>query len=156
MKRFTVLLLLLCLLSGCAGTPQPDCAPAEGDKLTIYTSHKKEVWWPIVQEFEERTGIWVQVVEGGTNELLEALSQEKNAPQCDVMFGGGVESLEAAGSLFAPYESAAARHILPQYQSDTHLLHLLHNPLQQADQFSGTFPASVCPLGWSLVSAHSE
>ena len=84
MKRFTVFLLLFCLLSGCAGTPQPDCAPAEGDKLTIYTSHKKEVWWPIVQEFEERTGIWVQVVEGGTNELLEALSQEKNAPQCDV------------------------------------------------------------------------
>ena len=146
MKRFTVLLLLLCLLSGCAGTPQPDCAPAEGDKLTIYTSHKKEVWWPIVQEFEERTGIWVQVVEGGTNELLEALSQEKNAPQCDVMFGGGVESLEAAGSLFAPYESAAVRHILPQYQSDTHLwtpfsslpLVLIYNPkLIRGDRVTG-------------------
>ena len=52
MKRFTVLLLLFCLLSGCAGTPQPDCAPAEGDRLTIYTSHKKDVWWPIVQDFE--------------------------------------------------------------------------------------------------------
>ena len=146
MKRFTVLLLLLCLLSGCAGTPQPDCAPAEGDKLTIYTSHKKEVWWPIVQEFEERTGIWVQVVEGGTNELLEALSQEKNAPQCDVMFGGGVESLEAAGSLFAPYESAAAQNILPQYQSDTHLwtpfsslpLVLIYNPkLIRGDRVTG-------------------
>ena len=146
MKRFTVFLLLLCLLSGCAGTPQPDCAPAEGDKLTIYTSHKKEVWWPIVQEFEERTGIWVQVVEGGTNELLEALSQEKNAPQCDVMFGGGVESLEAAGSLFAPYESAAAQHILPQYQSDTHLwtpfsslpLVLIYNPkLIRGDRVTG-------------------
>ena len=146
MKKLTVLLLLLCLLSGCAASPQPDYAPAETDKLTIYTSHKKEVWWPIVQEFEARTGIWVQVVEGGTNELLEKLSQEKNAPQCDVMFGGGVESLEAAGSLFAPYESAADGHILPQYRTEAQLwtpfsslpLVLIYNPkLVMPDQVTG-------------------
>lgn len=146
MKKLTILLLLLCLLSGCASAPQPDYTPAETERLTIYTSHKKEVWWPIVQEFEERTGIWVQVVEGGTNELLEKLSQEKNAPQCDVMFGGGVESLEAAESLFAPYESAAAQEILPQYQSEARLwtpfsslpLVLIYNPkLVSADRVTG-------------------
>lgn len=35
----------------------------------VYTSHKEEVYWPIIKEFEERTGIWVEVVSGGTNEL---------------------------------------------------------------------------------------
>ena len=136
LRNFLSIFTILALLSGCASTTQPDYAPEEKDRLTIYTSHKKEVWWPIVQEFEERTGIWVQVVEGGTNELLEKLSQEKNAPQCDVMFGGGVESLEAAGALFAPYESAAAQDILPQYRTGAQLwtpfsslpLVLIYNP----------------------------
>ena len=37
----------------------------------MYTSHKQEVYAPIIKEFEERTGIWVEVVPGGTTELLE-------------------------------------------------------------------------------------
>ena len=136
LRNFLLIFTILVFISGCSNAPQPSYAPAETDQLTIYTSHKKEVWWPIVQEFEARTGIWVQVVEGGTNELLEKLSQEKNAPQCDVMFGGGVESLEASGALFAPYESAADRDILPQYQTEAQLwtpfsslpLVLIYNP----------------------------
>ena len=78
-------------------------APDESERLVLYTSHKKEVWWPIVKEFESRTGIWVEVVQGGTNELLEQLQKEQDAPRADVMFGGGVESLEACRALFEPY-----------------------------------------------------
>ena len=53
-------LSLLAALGGCAGGeahPSPDFAPEEGGRLVVYTSHKEEVWWPIVKEFEERTGI---------------------------------------------------------------------------------------------------
>ena len=101
--RILAVVLLLFLLTGCAGTaPEPDYAPEDGERLVLYTSHKKEVWWPIVKEFETRTGVWVEVVEGGTNELLERLDKEQDAPQADVMFGGGVESLESYRDLFAP------------------------------------------------------
>ena len=67
------------LLSGCGAGggdsgPSP-FAPEELDRLVVYTSHKEEVWWPIVREFEERTGIWVDVVTGGTNELLSRIAQ---------------------------------------------------------------------------------
>lgn len=79
MKRWRsivqVLPLVLCLtldVSGCANR-QPETAryaPEEDRRLVVYTSHKEEVYWPIVREFEDRTGIWVEVVAGGTNELL--------------------------------------------------------------------------------------
>ena len=116
--RILTVALLLFLLAGCSGKAEElDYAPEDGERLVLYTSHKKEVWWPIVKEFETRTGVWVEVVEGGTNELLERLDKEKDAPQADVMFGGGVESLESYRDLFAPYTCAEADAILPQYRA---------------------------------------
>lgn len=123
MKKWRLILFALLLfltLTGCAADARDtaqEYAPAPAQRLTLYTSHKKEVWWPIVKEFETRTGVWVEVVEGGTNELLERLGKEKDAPQADVMFGGGVESLESYRALFTPYTCADADKILPAYRS---------------------------------------
>ena len=50
MKKILALCLLLALLTGCAAVPQEESfAPAETERLVIYTSHKKEVWQPMVQ-----------------------------------------------------------------------------------------------------------
>ena len=75
-------------------------APPEEQRLVVYTSHKEDVYAPILREFENRTGIWVSVVAGGTTEMLERISFEAEAPICDVMFGGGVESLTAYSQYF--------------------------------------------------------
>ena len=103
--------LALCLgLGGCAGQEQGESgfAPEERERLVIYTSHKAEVWRPIVREFEERTGVWVVVETGGSSELLERIDQEKEAPRADVMFGGGVEGLAAYADCFTPYTARDA------------------------------------------------
>ena len=101
------LVLAVIITAGCGtGTAEQAAlqyAPPEEDRLVVYTAHKEEVYWPIIKEFEERTGIWVEIVPGGTNELLTRLAQEKDAPQADVMFGGGVDSLEAYADCFPPY-----------------------------------------------------
>jgi len=101
------LVLAVIITAGCGtGTAEQAAlqyAPPEEDRLVVYTAHKEEVYWPIIKEFEERTGIWVEIVPGGTNELLTRLAQEKDAPQADVMFGGGVDSLEAYADCFTPY-----------------------------------------------------
>ena len=117
--RILILCIAFALLTGCAPAAQDTAAyaPDESERLVLYTSHKKEVWWPIVKEFESRTGIWVEVVQGGTNELLEQLQKEQDAPRADVMFGGGVESLEACRALFEPYVCRGAEQILPQYRA---------------------------------------
>ena len=117
-------LSFLLALPGCApgpDSPALDHAPDESRRLVVYTSHKEEVWQPIVKEFEERTGIWVDVVYGATSELLERLEQEKASPRADVMFGGGVESLAACQDCFVPYACAGAEHILERFRSPEQL-----------------------------------
>ncbi len=107
---------LAVLLSACGSSPDPvmeALAPAEEERLVVYTSHKEEVYGPIVKEFEERTGIWVEVVTGGTNELLERISGERQEPRCDVMFGGGVESLQMYEDCFEPYTGSGAALLKP-------------------------------------------
>ena len=99
--RFIPILLSLLLLSGCAaGTVEGGTLPRTENRLVVYTSHKEQVYRPIIREFEERTGIWVELVTGGSNELLEQIEAEKDNPKADVMFGGGVESLESYRYLF--------------------------------------------------------
>lgn len=123
---------VLLVISGCAsGAPgasgtsgqektPPAQVPAES-RLVIYTSHKEEVWWPVVKEFEERTGIWVEVEEGGTNEILNRISEERDEPRADVMFGGGIESLQSFPELFQPYSAAGADRIAEQFRAETDL-----------------------------------
>lgn len=120
-KRYALapLAVLLAALTAC-GEKAPETAafaPAEEERLVIYTAHKEEVYWPVVQEFERRTGIWVDVVAGGTNELLERIRQEADSPGADVMFGGGVESLESYRECFTPYVCAEAGEIQERFCS---------------------------------------
>ena len=133
-KKALVLSLVLCAaqsLISCApvsgtadgrvsGTAIEELAPEEDDRLVIYTSHKEEVWWPIVREFEDRTGIWVQVESGGTNELLARLEEEKENPYADLMFGGGGESLEACRDLFEPYITSEEAYLDPRFTDEEH------------------------------------
>lgn len=114
------LLALAMVLCGCARqVPSlPPCAPPEENRLVVYTSHKKAVYQPIIREFEERTGIWVDVVTGGTSELLQLLDSQRQDPQADVMFGGGVESLAFYRDCFTPYICAESGRILETFQAE--------------------------------------
>jgi len=121
----------VCLGIVVAAMSAAGCAPVESGgqvlekvseekRLTVYSSHKQEVYAPIVKEFEERTGIWVEVVPGGTTELLERIRREGEKSPCDVMFGGGVESYEVYKDCFAPYESTQSDHIESIYRTEDH------------------------------------
>lgn len=73
-------------------------------QLIVYTSHKEEVYLPIIMEFENQTGIWVEIHAGGTTEMFKEVREAAEEGACDIMFGGGIESFEAAKDLFMPYE----------------------------------------------------
>ena len=117
---FALALALLAALGGCGSGDGPAAgAPAEDERLVVYTSHKEEVWRPIVLEFEQRTGIWVDVVTGGTNELLERIAAESAEPKADVMFGGGVDSIEVYSDFLEPYVSPEAGMISARCRSES-------------------------------------
>lgn len=91
------------------------------EKLVVYTAHKSEIYEPIITEFEARTGIWVEVVSGGTNEILLRLESEGKSSPADVMFGGGVDSLRSYSDLFAPFVPEEADLLDPSYASEESL-----------------------------------
>ncbi len=89
----------------------------EEKQLIVYTSHKEEVYLPIIREFENRTGIWVEIHAGGTTELLSQVAEGYEDGCCDVFFGGGIESFEAQKDLFLPYKPRQAEALDPTYVS---------------------------------------
>lgn len=140
-------------LSGCLRREQTDYsafAPAEENRLVIYTSDPEEVYAPIIREFEERTGIWVQVETDGSIALLNRIAAESEEPRCDVMFGGSLESLYSFSRYFSPYKGSEADKIPPEYAQEDGLwtpfsippVVLIYNP-----KLVRTNP----PVGWASL-----
>ncbi|MBP3539802.1 MAG: extracellular solute-binding protein [Oscillospiraceae bacterium] len=117
-KILLLLLAAVLLLSGCGmdGNDYSALAPADDARLIIYTSHKENVYAPIIREFERRTGIWTELKTGGTNELLEEISAGNT--DCDLMFGGGVDSLTAFADCFTKYNSPAMAQVDDKFKGD--------------------------------------
>ncbi len=82
--------------------------------LVVYTSHKTDVYTPIIREFEKRTGITVEVHDGGTIEMLNEIKEGSSA---DVMFGGGVETYLAYQDFIEPYYAEGYERITSKYIS---------------------------------------
>ena len=109
-----VALILLVMSTACGNNERVEqieslskkYAVSKENQLIVYTSHKEEVYLPIIREFESRTGIWVDVHAGGTAEMMQAAKDASKNGQCDIMFGGGVESYEASKEYFLSYQTA--------------------------------------------------
>lgn len=86
-------------------------ALAQSDRLTLYVSHPTEMVDFYVERFTAATGIDVDIVYGGTGELLARIGAEAARPQADIMWGGGSHTGASAPELFRPYDSPALEDI---------------------------------------------
>lgn len=130
-KSLTSLLSLLLVgsLIGCAAKESPTAkstdssgqpatsqsSPKTGGKLTLYSPNAAELNNPIIKEFQDRTGIEVQLISGGTGDLLKRVQAEATNPLGDVFWAGGADSLEAYKKYFEPYKTKEYDNISPQY-----------------------------------------
>lgn len=114
------ILMITGTMSGCAsGTAPAAPAPATtsasseakakktGDEITVYSPAPAEPLNGGVEAFTKATGIKVNVVAAGTGELLKRVESESANPLCDVVWGGGAESLQAYSKYFQPYKSTS-------------------------------------------------
>lgn len=101
----------LCLvsLSGCSdGVSEP--FPALAPDLTVYTCQEEAIYGPIVKEFQERTGMRLQVEAGNFLDLEKRLEDGSIQKTYDVVFGVNAATLEQyqdEWAIYKPADSAA-------------------------------------------------
>ena len=114
-SALSALTAMTLLFTGCSQSEEPVYQIPEDKKLIVYTAHKEEVYAPIIEEFEERTGIFVELKAGDTIALFEEL--HKDPPGTfDVMFGGGIENFEECREYLQPYRVSEAEQIAEAYR----------------------------------------
>lgn len=91
MMRLVASLLLLGLVLGA-------CSSAGDDTLTIYSGRGEELVGPIIERFEEETGIDVEVRYGDSAELAATILAEGEGSPADVFFAQDPASLGSVGA----------------------------------------------------------
>lgn len=124
---FSILAAMLVAVSitGCGQSAAPDKktdgagaqtgAAKKAGTVTLYSPNAAEVNNPIIKEFQERTGIEVQLISGGTGDLLKRVQAEAANPLGDIFWAGGADSLEAYKQYFEPYKTKEYDNLEPQY-----------------------------------------
>ncbi|MCQ2401979.1 MAG: extracellular solute-binding protein [Lachnospiraceae bacterium] len=74
-------------------------------KLVFYASWSSDRTDPLVQRFTELTGIQVEVVTGGTSELISRIVAEKDNPLGDVLWGGTCTSYVPVEEYLEAYDT---------------------------------------------------
>ncbi|MCM0647057.1 ABC transporter substrate-binding protein [Clostridium swellfunianum] len=124
-RRFLATTLALALsatvLAGCGTKQNQQIEPAKNSgqlekTMVLYSPNQPELTNKMVNMFKEKTGVEIQVITGGTGELLKRVQSEKDNPQGDVFWAGGAESLEAYKQYFEAYATAEAKNIPAEYQ----------------------------------------
>ncbi|MDR2023479.1 MAG: ABC transporter substrate-binding protein [Hungatella sp.] len=110
-------LLCIACLAGCDRSSRTVPADFHADEeLVVYCPHPLEFINPIVSEFEEQTGIKVEVCTGGTGELLK-MAEDRKEPECDIFWGGSLSTTMAQSELFEPYISKNESMIQEDYRN---------------------------------------
>lgn len=142
MKKLIALLLVLMLVLSSA-------ALAEG-KLVLYYSHAAEWSDPIIQGFEEKYDVDVELVSLGTGECLSRIQAEKENPQADIVWGGVVESYIPVADLLESYESTEIPNLYEgSYDSETFKWYAFD--LEPMVMVYNTNDVEEAPTAWSSL-----
>lgn len=98
-----VLVALALALTACGDDPTvPETTASEGEKLVVYSGRNENLIRPLIEQFEEKSGIDVEVRYADTTELTATLLEEGDESPADVFFSqdaGALAALEAEGRL---------------------------------------------------------
>ncbi len=89
--------------------------------VTVYSPHPADPLNAGIKEFQEKTGITVDLVAAGTGELLKRVEAESGNPLCDVFWGGGADSLASYSKYFETFIPTDIKNIDTQYVSKDNL-----------------------------------
>ena len=121
MKKIIAMALCLLLALGCVAFAEG--APEETGTLTIYYSHSTEWADPIIEQFQEATGIKCELVQGGTSDLFAKVKAEAQNPQADIIWGGVADTYVANAELFKAYTPKDVDALMPSAVGEGNIWH---------------------------------
>lgn len=120
MKKMKLLSIILpfaiaLVISGCSSSD----SKGDSDSLIVYTARSETLNNAVIPDFEEETGIDVDIVVAGTGELLKRVESEKNNPQGDVLWAADETMLSSKKDFFEKYVSPEDEHMIEGFKNDT-------------------------------------
>ena len=109
----TLLLIVSLMLAACGDTAQT--IKADENIVVVYNCNTDDWTAPLAKEFQEQTGIRVQLVSGNSAELMARVRTEQEHPHGDVIWGGTEDSYVSLEPYLESYESSEKPAILPTY-----------------------------------------
>ena len=117
-------------------------------ELTLYYSHAADWTDPIIKEFQDKTGVHVNLVGAGTGELVARIRAEKENPLADLLWGGDPGSYDIILELLEGYKPQDLDSLYPATYDPSHRWHgtsidpmiIIYNPKLVAP--------SDAPKGW--------
>ncbi|KXZ40389.1 iron(III) transport system substrate-binding protein [Alkalithermobacter thermoalcaliphilus JW-YL-7 = DSM 7308] len=120
---FMVLLTSISLLAGCTNESVEEKEQSNNEqsqKLVIYSGRKEQFVLPLIEKFEQETGIKVELLSGKSSQYAQKIIEEKNNPQADLLIAndaGVMEYLRLQGVL-APNDSKELEKIPANFKSE--------------------------------------
>ena len=106
------------MLMGCGGGSSADRSDKGKDEnvLVVYNCNTDDWTAPIIKEFQDSTGIKIQLVGGGSGEVMARVRAEKDNPLGDVVWGGTSDAYVGLKEYLEPFESTEKSAIIPAFQ----------------------------------------
>lgn len=111
--RVLVFAVAATVLFGCKG-PKTSGETNASKEMTLYYSNSTDWADPIIQEFQDQTGIKVNLVQDGTSSLFARAKAEAANPQADVVWGGVVDTYRANQDLLQQYTPSTVKDLRKQ------------------------------------------
>jgi iron(III) transport system substrate-binding protein len=122
---------------------------AAAQHVSVYTAHESSTIEAMVPPFEKMTGITVDVVKGGSGDLLNRVKAEAAAPRADVIWSVGPELLAGNPALLEAYRPADLDKVLdPKFPIDGNWLPYTGTVMVIAVNTAKVKPADM-PKTWS-------
>lgn len=112
---FLMFIVISLLIAGCSSSDSEE----DSDSLTVYTARSESLNNAVIPDFEEETGIDVEIVVAGTGELLKRVESEKNNPQGDVLWAADETMLSSKKDLFEKYVSPEDEYMIEGFRNET-------------------------------------
>ncbi|HES6651609.1 TPA: extracellular solute-binding protein [Streptococcus pyogenes] len=89
-------------------------------ELVILTPNSQTILTGTILAFEEKYGVKVRLIQGGTGQLIDQLGRKDKPLNADIFFGGNYTQFESHKDLFESYVSPQVSTVISDYQLPSH------------------------------------